>query len=607
MQDPSKLKSFLAELPHLPGVYRHISADGEVLYVGKARDLKKRVSSYFQKTNLSPRIAHMVARVDHTDVTVTRSEAEALILENNLIKSLHPKYNILFRDDKSYPYLMFTAHDFPRMAYYRGSTNKPGKFFGPFPNSYAVRDSIQILQKVFRLRTCEDSVYSNRSRPCLQYQINRCTAPCVGLISKEDYAEDIQHAVQFLEGQASDVIKQIETKMLKASDELAFEQAAVFRDQMQSLATVMHSQSMELTAQVDVDIIVIEFAEGKCCINLAMVRGGRHLGDKAVFPTQVNGDQAEDILSAFIAAHYLENQLPDQLLLSHPLVDNSLLSLLMEQQQRKVKLIQRPNEKQKIWLELAQQNASLALARILSDTSSKESRTLALAELLDLPQDPDALNQLWIECFDISHSSGEATQASCVVYQHHDMQSSRYRRFNINGITPGDDYAAMRQALERRYAKVGEHQELMPDLVLIDGGKGQIDVARQVFEEYGLDMSKIIGVTKGEGRKVGLETLNFVDGRKQLTLGIGSAALMLIAHIRDEAHRFAVTGMRAKRAKQRNVSRLEQIEGVGAKRRQKLLARFGGFNGVVNASIEDLKSVDGISQQLAEKIYESLR
>lgn len=607
MQDPSKIKSFLNDLPHLPGVYRHIAEDGEVLYVGKARDLKKRVSSYFQKTPSSPRIGHMIARTVKTEVTVTRSEAEALILENNLIKRLHPKYNILFRDDKSYPYLMFSGHEFPRLAYYRGSTNKKGRFFGPFPNSHAVRESIQILQKVFRLRTCEDSVFSNRSRPCLLHQINRCTAPCVELISQEDYQQDVQNALSFLDGQASDVIKTIEQKMFKASEELNFEQAAIYRDQVQSLATVMHSQSMELNAQVDVDIIAVVFQEGKCCVNLAMVRGGRHLGDKAVFPSQINGDTEADVLAAFMASHYIDNQLPTQLITSPALADKELLALLMEQQSRKVRVVQRLNEAQKVWLESAEKNAHLALERSLSEASTKEHRTLALAEQLGLPLDPDSLNNLWIECFDISHSSGEATQASCVVYQFHDMQSSRYRRFNITGITPGDDYAAMKQALQRRYAKANENVNTMPDIVLIDGGKGQIEMARQVFEEYGLDTSKIIGVAKGEGRKVGLETLVFTDGRAPLTLGVGSAALMLIAQIRDEAHRFAITGMRAKRAKQRNVSRLEEIEGVGAKRRQKLLARFGGFSGVVNASIEDLQSVEGISQQLAEKIYESLR
>ena len=608
MHENFNIPSFLSELPHLPGVYKHIAENDEVLYVGKARDLKKRVSSYFQKTLSSPRIAHMVQRVVRIEVTTTRSEAEALILENNLIKTLQPKYNILFRDDKSYPYLMFSAHDYPRIAYYRGSTNKKGHFYGPFPNSYAVRDSIQILQKVFRLRTCEDSVFNNRTRPCLLHQINRCSAPCVQKISHEAYQEDMQNALDFLDGRTSPILKNIEQKMLRASDALDFEQAAVFRDQMHSLATVMHSQTMEMHNAVDADIIVAVYQGGKCCINLAMVRGGRHLGDKAVFPTQIDGDSESEVLSAYVASHYLENQLPSQLILSHPLNDKDLLPLLMQEQDRKTRLISRLNDTQKAWLDMALQNANLALARALSESGAKAARTLALAQLMGWPTDTESLDAIWIECFDISHTAGEATQASCVVYQHHDMQSSRYRRFNIAGITPGDDYAAMRQVLQRRYARVSEAEDiLMPDMVLIDGGKGQIEVARQVFEEFGLDTRLIVGVAKGEGRKVGLETLVFTDEREPLDLGIGSSALLLIAHIRDEAHRFAITGMRAKRAKQRNVSRLEEIEGVGAKRRQKLLARFGGFSGVASASIDDLRSVDGISQQLAERIYESLR
>ena len=608
MPENFNIPSFLSDLPHLPGVYKHIAENDEVLYVGKARDLKKRVSSYFQKTLSSPRIAHMVQRVVRIEVTTTRSEAEALILENNLIKTLQPKYNILFRDDKSYPYLMFSAHDYPRIAYYRGSTNKKGHFYGPFPNSYAVRDSIQILQKVFRLRTCEDSVFNNRTRPCLLHQINRCSAPCVQKISHEAYQEDMQNALDFLDGRTSPILKNIEQKMLRASDALDFEQAAVFRDQMHSLATVMHSQTMEMHNAVDADIIVAVYQGGKCCTNLAMVRGGRHLGDKAVFPTQIDGDSESEVLSAYVASHYLENQLPSQLILSHPLNDKDLLPLLMQEQDRKTRLISRLNDTQKAWLDMALQNAKLALARALSESGAKAARTLALAQLMGWPTDTESLDAIWIECFDISHTAGEATQASCVVYQHHDMQSSRYRRFNIAGITPGDDYAAMRQVLQRRYARVSEAEDiLMPDMVLIDGGKGQIEVARQVFEEFGLDTRLIVGVAKGEGRKVGLETLVFTDEREPLDLGIGSSALLLIAHIRDEAHRFAITGMRAKRAKQRNVSRLEEIEGVGAKRRQKLLARFGGFSGVASASIDDLRSVDGISQQLAERIYESLR
>lgn len=600
------LASFLRDLPNLPGVYRHVAADGEVLYVGKAKDLKKRVSQYFQKNLQSPRIAHMVARVDHVDITITDSEAEALILEVNLIKRLQPKYNILFRDDKSYPYLMFTEHEAPRMVYYRGSTNKAGQFFGPYPNALAVRDTMQLLQKIFRLRTCEDSVYSNRSRPCLLYQIQRCSGPCVDLISKAEYQADVAHAVKVLHGESNEVLDNLEAKMLKASNDLAFERAAMFRDQMHSLATLMQQQAMESSDQLDVDVIAVEQYEGSFCLNLAMIRVGRHLGDKPIFPTHVNGDAAEEILAAFMASHYLEHQMPPLLICSHPLPDPELLLLLKTEGRARPQVITRPSGVRKNWLEQAQRNAQLALQRRAAETGQMLERTQALAELLGLDMDPEALAKLRIECFDISHSHGEATQASCVVYQQHDMQPSLYRRYNIAGITGGDDYAAMRQVLQRRYAR-GYESESMPQLVLIDGGKGQVEVARQVFTELGIDCSIIVGVAKGEDRKVGLETLIFADERPPVALGLSSKALLLIAQIRDEAHRFAITGMRSRRAKARNVSRLEEIEGVGPKRRQRLLARFGGFNGVVNASVDDLASVEGISQQMAQRIYDALR
>ncbi|SUA59784.1 excinuclease ABC subunit UvrC [Oligella urethralis] len=600
------LAGFLRDLPNLPGVYRHVAADGEVLYVGKAKDLKKRVSQYFQKNLQSPRIAHMVARVDHVDITITDSEAEALILEVNLIKRLQPKYNILFRDDKSYPYLMFTEHEAPRMVYYRGSTNKAGQFFGPYPNALAVRDTMQLLQKIFRLRTCEDSVYSNRSRPCLLYQIQRCSGPCVDLISKAEYQADVAHAVKVLHGESNEVLDNLEAKMLKASNDLAFERAAMFRDQMHSLATLMQQQAMESSDQLDVDVIAVEQYEGSFCLNLAMIRAGRHLGDKPIFPTHVNGDAAEEILAAFMASHYLEHQMPPLLICSHPLPDPELLLLLKTEGRARPQVITRPSGVRKNWLEQAQRNAQLALQRRAAETGQMLERTQALAELLGLDMDPEALAKLRIECFDISHSHGEATQASCVVYQQHDMQPSLYRRYNIAGITGGDDYAAMRQVLQRRYAR-GYESESMPQLVLIDGGKGQVEVARQVFTELGIDCSIIVGVAKGEDRKVGLETLIFADERPPVALGLSSKALLLIAQIRDEAHRFAITGMRSRRAKARNVSRLEEIEGVGPKRRQRLLARFGGFNGVVNASVDDLASVEGISQQMAQRIYDALR
>jgi len=607
MPESFNLKSFLADLPHLPGVYRHIDAADEVLYVGKARDLKKRVSSYFQKTQASPRIAHMVARVVRLEVTVTRSEAEALLLENNLIKSLKPRYNILFRDDKSYPYLRISGHKAARISYYRGATSGKGRYFGPYPNAWAVRETIQILQRVFQLRTCEDSVFSNRSRPCLLHQIGRCSAPCVGVIPPEDYQRDVERAIRFLDGHAHQVMDDIEARMHQASQDLQFEQAAVLRDQMKALARVLQQQSMEKIGNDDVDIIAVAIAGGRVCVNLAMVRGGRHLGDKPFFPTQTRGDSAGDVLSAFVAQHYLDIALPAVLVCSDPLSEPELIGLLAEQKGVKARVLVRPQGLRKTWLEQAMKNAELALARLWAESGARATRTEALAGVLGLDTDEAALDALHAECFDISHTSGEATQASCVVYRHHAMQPSLYRRYNIAGITPGDDYAAMRQVLTRRFSRVAEGQAEMPTVVLIDGGKGQVEMARQVFVELGLDTHTIVGVAKGEGRKVGLETLVFADDRPPVALGIESAALMLVAQIRDEAHRFAITGMRAKRAKARNVSRLEEIPGVGARRRQKLLARFGGFSGVVAASVDDLRSVEGISDELAERIYRALR
>ncbi|MBV2180389.1 MAG: excinuclease ABC subunit UvrC [Castellaniella sp.] len=607
MPEAFDLKTFLADLPHLPGVYRHLDADGEVLYVGKARDLKRRVSSYFQKTGHGPRIEHMLARVVRTEVTVTRTEAEALILENNLIKRLKPRYNILFRDDKSYPYLHITDHEAPRIVYYRGSTQGKGHFFGPYPNSWAVRETIQILQKVFKLRTCEDSVYAHRTRPCLLYQIGRCSAPCVGKISLEDYQADVERAIRFLEGRTTEVLEDIEQRMTAAAERQDFEQAAVLRDQMRALAKVLQQQTMEQVGDDSADIIAIELSGGRVCVNLAMVRAGRHLGDKPLFPTQTQDEPAEEVLAAFIAQHYADNPVPPVLVCSHALPDPDLITMLAEQHGHKIRVLTRPQGARRSWLEQAQRNARLALAQRLSESSAREARTRALAVELDLDTDDDALDALSIECFDISHTAGEATQASCVVYKNHAMQHSLYRRFNIAGIEPGDDYAAMRQALTRRYARVADGDVTLPDIVLIDGGEGQVNVARQVFEELGLDASRIVGVKKGDHRKVGLETLVFVDGRQPVALGVESAALMLVAEVRDEAHRFAITGMRARRAKARNVSRLEEIEGVGQHRRQKLLARFGGFSGVVDASIDELSGVEGISRQLAERIYHALR
>jgi len=638
----------VAALPALPGVYRYFDADGGVLYVGKARNLKKRVSSYFQKDHGGTRIGHMVGRIARMQTTVVRSEAEALLLENNLIKTLNPKFNILFRDDKSYPYLKITAVQapradgqgaqsqvYPRMAYYRGAVDRKHHYFGPYPSAWAVKDTIALLQKVFRLRTCEDTVFQNRTRPCLLYQIKRCSGPCVGLISAAAYASDTEHAQQFLQGQTQEILQSLEARMLAHAEQLEFEQAAEVRNQMRAISRVLHQQAMEVQADKDADILAVRVQGGRACVNLAMVRGGRHLGDRAYFPThlesavdlvaldevlpegQASGDPTAQIetlvLQAFIAQHYIDLSPPPALLLSHA-VDKQLIALLSEQSGVKINAVHKPREQRRIWLEMAQKNADLQLARLLAEEGSQQARTRALALALDLPQTD--LQALRIECFDVSHTAGEATQASCVVFAQHRMQAAQYKRFSIEGVIPGDDYAAMRQVLLRRYGPLAEAQRegeptdermRMPDLVLIDGGKGQVGVAREVFEQLGLDLGLIVGVEKGQGRKVGLEELVFADGREKVYLGSDSAALMLVAQIRDEAHRYAITGMRAKRDKVRVTSRLEDIPGIGPRKRAALLRRFGGITGVGSASAEDLATVDGISRTLAEQIYRALR
>ena len=645
--DP-QLLSEVAALPAMPGVYRYFDAEGAVLYVGKARNLKKRVSTYFQKSHGGTRIGLMVTRIARMETTVVRSEAEALLLENNLIKTLNPRFNILFRDDKSYPYLKLTAAQAPagkaqagpapaapaataftRMAYYRGATEKKHHYFGPYPSAWAVKETMLLLQKVFRLRNCEDTVFNNRTRPCLLYQIKRCSAPCVGHISAENYAQDVANAERFLHGQTQEIVTELERKMQHHAGLLEFELAAELRNQISALSKIMHQQSMELggkNADVDADILAVKLHGGKACVNLAMVRGGRHLGDRPYFPSHVQdasvlaalqADEAASVaaksvesmvLEAFIAQHYLDVPVPATLICSAP-VDKLLIRALSAQSGVKLAAIHQPREQRRIWLDMAQKNADLQLARLLAEEGSQQSRTRALAEALDMPL--DKLDTLRIECFDISHTAGESTQASCVVFEAHKMQNAQYRRYNIDDITPGDDYAAMRQVLLRRYTKLAEaarHNEArLPDLVLVDGGKGQVSMARQVFEELGLDLGLIAGVEKGEGRKVGLEELVFADGREKVQLGSDSAALMLIAQIRDEAHRFAITGMRARRAKVRmGGSKLEDIAGIGPKKRASLLQRFGGIRGVASASAQDLATVEGISRELADEIYRAL-
>ncbi|MCL1887038.1 MAG: excinuclease ABC subunit UvrC [Betaproteobacteria bacterium] len=606
-----ELLKVVKKLPNLPGVYRYFDASDRILYIGKARDLKKRVSSYFQKTAQSPRIKMMVERIARLETTVTRSEAEALILENNLIKSLQPRYNILFRDDKTYPYLKITGQDYPRIVYYRGAIDKKNQYFGPFPNVWAVRESIEILQKVFRLRTCEDSVFLNRTRPCLLYQIKRCSAPCVKLVNKTDYQRDVENAARFLRGEQSDILQELESVMLEYANKLEFEEAAIVRNQIAALSQMLHQQSMDAGKEADVDIIAVAMQGGRACVNLAMVRGGRHLGDRASFPSNLRealNDEKDKIevhiLKAFLAQHYMDKPVPRTLILNIEFDEPALIKALMEQCGHNIHLVFQPQGVRRQWLDMAQKGAEIALERILHQEGAQLQRVQALIEQIGIDiADPDALR---IEAFDVSHTQGESAQASCVVFQRHAMQNNEYRRYNIGNIVPGDDYAAMRQVLTRRYEKFAGSENKMPDIVLIDGGKGQVETARQVFAELGHDISLIVGVAKGEGRKVGLETLVFADGRLPQALGKDSAALMLIAQIRDEAHRFAITGMRTRRDKKRQASRLEEIEGIGAKRRQKLLARFGSMRGVTDASIEDLMSVEGISRKLARQIYNQL-
>ena len=650
---PDSLLAEVAALPSLPGVYRYFDEQDQVLYVGKARNLKKRVSSYFQKDHGGTRIGHMVSKIRRMQTTVVRSEAEALLLENNLIKTLSPKFNILFRDDKSYPYLKVSgtgtvrqdlgdkpsnnevkagvkAEDYSRIAYYRGGVEKKHRYFGPYPSAWAVKETIQLLQKVFRLRTCEDTVFSNRTRPCLLYQIKRCSGPCVGVISVAQYAQDVAQAEAFLRGETQAVLKAMEARMMAHADRLEFEMAAEVRNQMTALSRVLHQQSVDTVTDTDVDILAVKVQGGRACVNLAMVRGGRHLGDRPYFPSHVEDGHAmlnqalEDdvstdaitlevkILEAFIAQHYLNIPVPPALITSEK-INPKVLEAIASQSGIKVNAVHNPREQRRAWLEMAEKNAAIQLARLLAEEGSQQARTRALVDALDLA--PDDIDALRMECFDISHTSGEATQASCVVFQNHKMQNSEYRRYKIEGITPGDDYAAMRQVLMRRYGKVAEALKSgeadlklrMPDVVLIDGGKGQVSMAREVFEALGLDLSLIVGVEKGEGRKVGLEELVFADGRDKIYLGKDSAALMLVAQIRDEAHRFAITGMRAQRAKVRvGGGRLEEISGIGPRKRAKLLQRFGGVRGVEDASVEDLMSVDGISKELAESIYQAL-
>ncbi|HNP05217.1 MAG: excinuclease ABC subunit UvrC [Azonexus sp.] len=597
-------RSFLASLTELPGVYRMLDAAGNVLYVGKAKNLKKRVSSYFRENLPSPRIAHMVSQIAHVETTATRSEAEALLLENNLIKSLNPRYNILFRDDKSYPYIILSRDAFPRLGFFRGNPDRKAEYFGPYPSAWAVRDGMQTLQKMFRLRTCEDTVFANRSRPCLLYQIRRCSGPCVGHITAEDYARDVQLAAMFLHGRQQEVIKRLTRSMEEASARLAFEMAAIYRDQIQSLRQVQEKQFVSSAKGEDVDVVVALRDAGQLCVNLAMVRGGRHLGDRPQFPTNAGDSTSADAVAAFLQQHYAVHPAPARIFVSPPPADEEgtdNAALLAELAGRAVPVLEPRSVVHRTWVEMALQNARLAIVARNQATAQQEQRLAALQEALGLAEPVQR-----IECFDISHTQGEATVASCVVYQGSGMKKSDYRRFNIRDIAPGDDYAAMRQAVSRRYDSVANGEGILPDLILIDGGKGQVGVAHEALADLGLAALGLVGVAKGEERKPGLESLIFPDGRQPLQLPPEHPALHLIQEIRDEAHRFAITGHRARRAKARNTSRLESLPGIGPARRKALVAQFGGLPGVLAASPDQLAAVPGISRELAAKIYAAL-
>ena len=564
---------------------------GEALYVGKAKDLKRRVGSYFSKSAQSPRAAMMLAQVGSIEVTATRSEDEALLLENNLIKNLAPRYNILFRDDKSYPYLLITGHEFPRLALHRGAKDRRSRYFGPFPHAHAVRESIQLLQRVFELRTCEDSVFENRSRPCLLHQIRRCTAPCTKLISAARYAEDVQSAELFLEGREDDVIRILTDKMNAAAGKRQYEEAALYRDQVRALSSVRARQYVESDCGVDADVVACAIHRGMACVNLVMIRGGRHVGDRSFFPHNAQDATAREVVAAFLEQHYLEQQAP-RLIIAGADVELGIPG---------TQVLTPARGERRVWLEMARKNALLALDQRARDRTLHGERIVALRHALGLPESVQR-----IECFDVSHMMGEATVASCVVYDRSAMQKADYRRYNISGVAPGDDYGAMRQAFARRYGRMSREGGRVPDLILVDGGSGQVNAARASLVELGLSDLSIVGVAKGAERKPGHEELALEAGGRTLSLSPQSPALHLIQQIRDEAHRFAIVGHRARRSKARTNSTLTEIPGIGTKRKQRLLAHFGGLRGVESAAVDQLAQVSGVSRTLAEKIHRHL-
>jgi len=601
-------KAFLATLTHAPGVYRMLDAQGEVLYVGKARNLKKRVSSYFQKTLTHPKTRALMAQVQGVEVTVTHTENEALILENHLIKELRPRYNVLLRDDKSYPYIyLSTQQDFPRLGFHRGARSAKGRYFGPYPSAGAVRETLNLLQKVFPVRQCEDSFYRNRSRPCLQYQIKRCTAPCVGYVDQAAYAEDVRHVIMFLEGKDSEVIDELVRRMERAAEDWDYEQAARYRDQIASLRRVQERQYVSGQGG-DLDVIAAASRAGLGCVQVFYIRAGRNLGNKTFFMRNAEDAEPAALVEAFLPQYYLSgegrgaaHEVPEQILVSPAPEDTALFeSVLGAEAGRKVSIASRVRGDRARWLKMAQSNAEIALEARINSRATMGQRFEALQEALSLDELPARL-----ECFDISHTMGEAPVASCVVFDTNGPLKSDYRRFNIEGVTPGDDYGAMHQALLRRFRRLRDGEGKLPDILFIDGGPGQVAQAVDVMQELQIAGVNVIGVAKGPARRPGQETLCLSGPGTELILPSDSPALHLIQQIRDEAHRFAITGHRQRRGKRRTTSVLEEIQGLGPKRRQQLLRQFGGLQEVARAGVEDLANVSGISRQLAQRIYDA--
>ena len=598
-------KFSLEKMTHHPGVYRMLDGAGALLYVGKAKDLKKRVASYFGKKPDSPKTRALVRQIHAVDVTVTRTEAEALLLESNLIKQHKPRYNVVLRDDKSYPYLYLSSEDqYPRLSFYRGAKSGKGQYFGPYPSAKSARRTLNLTQKLFRIRQCDDTFFKNRSRPCLQYQIKRCTAPCVGLVDDEIYREDVKHSVMFLEGRNEEVIEELTGPMQKAADAQDYERAAQYRDQIISLRKIQENQYIS-APRGELDIVGCYMENGYACVQVFFIRGGLNLGNKAFFPGHTGELSEEQVLNAFLAQYYLtetrHRRAPGEILVSHRVADaDTLMTLLSETKGNKVRIKHTHRKERRKWVEMALNNAEIALKTRLSSKDKYISRFEDLQGALGLNEPVER-----IECFDVSHVSGEATVASCVVFNHEGAVKAGYRRFNIRDVTAGDDYAAISQAFQRRYSRIKKEEGKLPDLILIDGGKGQVSSVRAVAEELQLDGVVLLGVAKGSTRKPGMEKLVFSDGKGETSLPANSPVLHLIQEIRDEAHRFAITGHRRQRNTNRTRSVLEEVEGIGAKRRRELIRFFGGLQGVSRAGVEELARAPGISDNLAKKIYAS--